>query len=78
MDSNDRILDTIHQIANLEQQEFEELIDMNSEKETFVRNLSKPFSIILNTNYNTAEKTKRVIKVAIETKLKLWSEPNRQ
>ena len=46
LDSTDRILDTIHDIADSVQEEFEELIDIDSDKKTFIRNLSKLFTIL--------------------------------
>ena len=70
-----RILDTIHGIADSLQQEFEELIDTDSNKKALVKNLSKLFVIRLNTNYITAEKIKRITKIAIEMMLKLLPEP---
>ena len=48
LDSTDRILDTVHNIVNLVQHS----ISINSDKKTFLRDLSKPFAILLNTNYN--------------------------
>ena len=65
-DSADRILDTIHDIADSVQQEFEELIGTDSNKKTFVRNLSKIFTILLNTNYNTAKKVHYTTSFGIE------------
>lgn len=67
LDSTDRILDTIHDIADSVQQEFEELIGTDSNKKTFVRNLSKIFTILLNTNYNTAKKVHYTTSFGIET-----------
>ena len=77
-DCTDGILDTLHNIEDSTREEFEELIGIESNKKTFVRNLSKLFTIPLNINYNTAEKIKRIIKIAIETTLKLWPESKRQ
>ena len=76
--SRDRIFDIIQDIADSIQQEFEKLIGIDSNKKMFVRNLSKLFAILLNTDYDTAKKIKRVIKIAIETTLKLWPEPRQQ
>ena len=77
-DCTDGILDTLHNIEDSTREEFEELIGIESNKKTFVRNLRKLFTIPLNINYNTAEKIKRIIKIAIETTLKLWPESKRQ
>ena len=50
LNSTDRVLDTTHGIADSIQQDFQELIGIESDKKTFVRNLSKLFAILLNTN----------------------------
>lgn len=71
LDSADKILDTVHNIVDSVQQS----IGISSDKKLFLRNLSKLFAVLLNTNYNTVEKIKRVIKIAIETMLTLWPEP---
>ena len=71
-------MDTIHNIADSGQQDFEELIGIDPNKKEFVRKLSKVFTVLLNMNYNTEEKIKRAIKIAIEMTLKLWLGPRQQ
>ena len=78
LDSTVGIQDTIHNIADSGQQDFEELIGIDPDKKEFVRKLSKVFAVLLNMNCNTAEKIKRVIKIAIEMTLKLWLGPRQQ
>ena len=56
--STDKIFDIIHNMTDSIQQEFEKLIGINSNKKMFVKNLSKRFAILLNTNYDTAKKIK--------------------
>ena len=40
--------------------------------------MSKILALLLNTRVNTAEKIKRIIKIAIEAILKIWQEPRQQ
>ena len=60
LDNKDRFLDTIHKIAESAQEEFEELISVDSDKKTFFRNLGKLFTVLLNTRLNAAKKPKRL------------------
>ena len=47
----------------------------DSDKKWFLRVLSRIFPLLLNTKVDTVEKIKRIIKIAIETKIKIWQEP---
>ena len=40
--------------------------------------MSKIFALLLNTRVDTADKIKRIIKIAIQTTLKIWQEPKQQ
>ena len=44
----------------------------------FIKALSKIFALLLNTNVNSVKKIKRIIKIAIETTLKVWQIPRLQ
>ena len=50
----------------------------DNDKKMFVKALSKIFALLLNTRVDTAEKIKGIIKIAIETTLKIWQEPKQQ
>ena len=77
-DSTDGIFDFLALLADQVQGEFEELLDGNSDKKLFLRALLKIFALLLNTKVVTAEKTKKILKIAIETTIKIWSEPRSQ
>ena len=77
-DSTDDVLDFLTSLAIEVQEEFEELLDNDSNKKRFLRSLSKIFALLLNTKVNTAEKIKKILKIAIETAIKIWSEPKSQ
>ena len=77
-DSTDSIFDFSSQISNSIQEEFDELLSGESVKKRFVKAMSKIFALLLNTRVDTADKIKRIIKIAIQTTLKIWQEPKQQ
>ena len=72
------VFDFLSQISDSVQEEFDELLSGDNDKKRFVRALSKIFALLLNTKFDTAEKIKRIIKIAIETTVKIWQEPRQQ
>ena len=77
-DSTDGIFDFLSQISNSVQEGFDELLGGDSGKKRFVKAMSKIFTLLFKTRVDTAEKIKRIIKIAIETTLKIWQEPRQQ
>ena len=77
-DSTDGVFEFLTSLLDQVQGEFEELLDGNSDKKLFLRALLKIFALLLNTKVVTAEKTKKILKIAIETTIKIWSEPRSQ
>ena len=77
-DTTDGILDFLAKISNSVQEEFDKLVSGNSNKKRFVRALSRIFMLLLNTKFETAEKVKRILKIAIETTIKIWQKPREQ
>ena len=73
-DSTDGDFDLLPSIS-ASTQKFEELISGDNDKKRFLWVLSRIFSLLLNTKVDTAEKIKRILKIAIETTLKVWSGP---
>ena len=74
-DSTDNIFDLLLSIFDSVQEEFDELVSGDSDKKRFLRALSRIFALLLNTKVNTAEKIKRILKIATKTTLKIWQEP---
>ena len=68
------VLDLLSRITNFVQEEFEELVTGDSDKKRFLRALSKIFVLLLNTKVDTAEKMRRINKIALETTIKIWQE----
>ena len=77
-DATDGILDFLATIFDSVQGEFDELVSGDSNKKRLVRALSRIFALLLNTKVDTAEKIKRIIKIAIETTTEVWKEPRQQ
>ena len=77
-DSTDGVFDFLTTLADLVQGEFEELLDGDSDKKHFLRALSKIFTLLLSAKFDTAEKIKKILKIAIEMTIKIWSEPTSQ
>ena len=74
-DSTDGIFDVLSKIADSVQEDFEELVGISSNKKHFIRALTKIFTLLLNTKVDTVEKIKKILKIAIDTTLKIWQEP---
>ena len=74
----DRIFDLLRDLSDSVQEEFEELVAGDSDKKCFRRALSRIFTLLLNLKVDTAEKVKRILKITIETTLKMWQEPRQQ
>ena len=71
-DATDSAFEVLSDLAESLQKDFEELIEADSDKKIFMKVLSKIFELLLNANVNTIAKSKRTLKIAIETTLKLW------
>ena len=76
--STDGVFDFLSRLSDSVQEEFNEILKGDSDKKGFVRALSRIFALLLNTKVDTAEKIKRIIKIAIETTLKIRQEPRLQ
>ena len=74
-DSTDGIFDPLSSISDLVQEEFNGLISGDNDKKHFLWVLSRIFTLLLNTKVDLAEKIKRILKIAIETTLKILQEP---
>lgn len=70
--STDGSFDLLRNLVESVHEDFEELIDVDSNSKKFIKAFSQIFALLLNTNVNSVEKIKRIIKIAIETTLKIW------
>ena len=74
-DSTDGVFDFLEVLSARVQEEFEELLDGDIDKKRFVKALTLIFALLLNTKVNIADKIKRILKIAIETTIKIWQRP---
>lgn len=72
-DTADGILDVITGLSETVTGEFEDLLEGDDDKKRFLKSLSKIFALLLNTKVGTADKMKKIIRLAIETTIKIWS-----
>ena len=75
-DSTDGVLDFLAALSDKIWEEFEELLDGDSDKKRFLMVLTRLFALLLNTKVDMPEKIKKILKIAIETTVKLWSGQN--
>ena len=66
-DLTDGVFDFLTTLANQVQEEFDEILDGDSNKKRFRRALSKIFTLLLITKVDTAKKIKKILKIGIET-----------
>ena len=74
----DGIFDFLATIFDSVQEEFVKVVNDDNDKKRFFKALSRIFTLLLITKVDTAKKIKRIIKIAIETTLKIWQEPRQQ
>ena len=65
-------------ISDSVQEEFDELFSGHSDKKHFLWALSRIFALLPNTKVDKAEKIKIILKIVIETTIKIWQEPKPQ
>ena len=75
-DSKDGVFDLLENLTNRLHEDFDELIGQDTDKKRFVKALTQIFALLLNTKVDTTDKIKRILKIAIETTLKIWQGPN--
>ena len=71
-DATDGILDVITGLSKTVTGEFKDLLEGDDDKKCFLKLLSKIFALLLNTKVGTADEIKKIIKIAIETTVKIW------
>ena len=74
-DSTDGIFDFLENLISRLQEDFDDIIREENDKKRFLKALTRIFALLLNTKVDTADKIKRILRIAIETTLKIWQEP---
>ena len=77
VNSTDGVFEFLSSLSEKIQEEFNKLLGEDNDKR-FIKALAKVFALLLNTKFNTAEKIKKILKIAIETTIKIWSEQRQQ
>lgn len=66
-DSTDGIFDFLETLTNHVQKDFDELLGEDTDKKQFIKALTHTFALLLNTKVETADKMKKILKIAVET-----------
>ena len=75
-DSTDVVFDFLKTLTNHLQEDFDKLIGEDNNKKHFVKALTCIFALLLNTKVDMIDKIKSILKIALETTLKIWQGPN--
>ena len=66
----DGVFDFLSILSEKTEEEFDELLDGNTDKKRFLRALTRIFALLLNTKVNTPEKIKKYLKLPLKRQLK--------
>ena len=72
---SDGVFDFLQNLTSRLQEDLEELIREGTDKKRFVKALTRIFALVLNTKGDTVDKIKRILRITIETTLKIWQGP---
>ena len=75
-DSTDGVFHFLSTLSQKIQEEFDELLDGNTDKKRFLKALTKMFALLLNRKVDTPEKIKKILKIVVETTIKIWQGQN--
>ena len=74
-DSTDSVFDFLENLTSSLHEDFHKLIGEDTNKKRFVKALTRIFTLFLNTKVDTADKIKRIHRIAIKATLKIWQGP---
>ena len=75
-DSTDGILDFIAELSDKIQKKFDEFTNGDSDKKCFLKTLTRIFALLLYTKVDTPKKILKILRIALETTVKIWSGQN--
>ena len=75
VDSTDGVFDFLVNLTSSLHEDFDELIWEDTDKKRFVKLLTRIFALLLNKKVDTVDKIKRILRIAMETTLKIWQGP---
>ena len=70
--------DFLESLSAKVKEEFDELPEGDSDKKQFIKALTRIFALLLNTKVDSTDKVKRILKIAVETTLKIWQGQKQQ
>ena len=59
-------------MTNRLQKDLDDLISDDTDKKHFIKTLMRVFAVLLNTKVDTVDKLKKILRIAVETTLKIW------
>ena len=71
-DYEDGLFSIAESVTNRLQEDYDELTGDDTNKNRFIKSLTKVFALLLNTKVDTVDKIKRILRIAIKTTLKIW------
>ena len=74
-DAEDGLSSIVESVTNRLQEDYDELIGDDTDKKRFIKSLTRVFALLLNTKVNTVDKIKKILRIAVETTLKIWQGP---
>ena len=74
-DAEDGLFSILENVTNRLEEDYEQIIGDDTDKKHFIRSLIRIFALLLNTKVDTDDKIKRILRIAIETTLKIWQGP---
>ena len=75
-DSTEGVFDFLENLTNHLQENFDDIIGEDNNEKRFIKALTRILELLLNTNFKTTDKINRILRIAIETTLKIWQGPN--
>ena len=67
----DGLLNIAGSLTNKIQENYDKLIGEDTDKKRFIKSITRVFALLLNTKVDTVDKIKKILRIAIETTLKI-------
>ena len=74
-DAEDGLFSIVESVTNRLQEDYDKLIGDDTDEKRFIKSLTRVFALLLDTKVNTVDKIKKILRIAVETTLKIWQGP---
>ena len=71
-EAEDGLLNIAGSLANKIQEDYDKLIGEDTDEKRFIKSITRVYALLLNTKVDTVDKIKKILRIAIETTLKIW------